>query len=120
MDDRWLGESTGGFTEFLRLEDDPDVVRSIALDLAALPRNTSDAVLRAIGLPLQPAMTEEAILATLGQPTSVEQFPSVPDRRTLNFVCGTREAYTVSCTVHEASGLIYVVVMTPTPRRFST
>ena len=36
MDDVWVGDAFG-FTEFLRLDEDPDVDRSVALDLAELP-----------------------------------------------------------------------------------
>src|SRR5688500_18950052 len=72
MDDRWVGEAVGGFTEFLRLEEEPEVVRSVALGLAALPRDVSAAILGAIGLPLEPGMEAASVEARLGRPDSVE------------------------------------------------
>ena len=120
MDDLWVGESVGGFTEFLRLAEDPDVVRSVALDFTTLPTESAAAILHAIGLPLAPGMSEPMVTALLGSPDFVEQFPAAPDRRTLYFPCGAREPYRVSCTVHQADGLIYAVVMAPTPRRQAT
>jgi hypothetical protein len=109
MDDRWIGEADGGFTEFLRLEEEPNVVRSVALDLASLPRDTAGAVMRAIGLPLEPRMTEDAIPATLGPPESVNQFPTAPERRTLNFVVGTREPV----TSHQLDPLVLTSLIHP-------
>jgi hypothetical protein len=116
MDDLWVGEGFG-FTEFLRLEEDPEVVRSIALDLADLPFTSSAAVLGAVGLPLAPGMRAEEVTARLGSPDSVERY--VTDRATYYFTCGRTDRYAVSCTVHETAGLTSVTVLTPTPRRLA-
>jgi hypothetical protein len=116
MDDLWVGEGLG-FTEFLRLAEDPEVVRSIALDLADLPPASSAAVLGAIGLPLAPGVPAEEVTARLGTPDSVERY--VGDRVTYCFTCGSVDQYAVTCTVHETAGLIYVTVLTPTPRRLA-
>ena len=119
MDDRWVGEAVGTFTEFLRLEEEPAVVRAVALDLAELPPAVAGAVLGAIGLPLAPGMGAATIEARLGPAASVERAPTAPDRQTLNFTCGAAEPYAVACTVHTADGLVYVVVMAPTPGRLA-
>jgi hypothetical protein len=113
MDDLWIGEGFG-FSEFLRLEDDPDVVRSIALDLTALPRQVTTAILDTLRLPLAPGMHPDEVRMRLGEPRKVEQF--VDDRISYSFTCGERDRYEISCTFGEAAGLIYVSVLAPTPR----
>jgi hypothetical protein len=118
MEDLWVGEAVG-FTEFLRLEEEPEVVRSVALHLAELPPATSAAVLGALRLPLAPGMRLEEVTARLGPPAAVHSFATAPDRTTYEFRCGDAEPYDVSCTVHEAAGLIYVTVLAPTPRRLA-
>src|SRR6516165_5206795 len=49
MDRVWVGEAIG-FTEWLRLQDDPKVLRSISLHLAELPKSVAEAVFQTIGL----------------------------------------------------------------------
>ena len=116
MEDLWVGEGFG-FTEFLRLEEDPEVVRSAAVDLAELPPAVSAAVLDALRLPLAPGMRLGDVNARLGEPESVERF--VPDRTTYNFTCGVGDRYAVSCTIHETGGLVYVTVLAPSPHRLA-
>jgi len=116
LDDVWVGEGVG-FTEFLRLDEDPDVVRSVALDLADLPPEVSGAILTALRLPLATGMHSDEVLARLGDPDSVDRY--VSDRSTYNFTSGAEARYAVSCTVHNAAGLIYVTVLAPTPRRLA-
>jgi hypothetical protein len=114
MDDLWIGEGFG-FSEFLRLEDDPEVVRSIALDLTALPHEVTTAILDTLRLPLAPGMHIDEVRMRLGQPRKAEHF--VDDRTSYSFTCGGRDRYEISCTFGETAGLIYVSVLAPTPRR---
>ena len=56
MDEIWVAEAFG-FTELLRPARRPDVVRSAALDLAALPDDAQDALWAALQLPLRRGMS---------------------------------------------------------------
>lgn len=114
LDRLWLGESWGAFTEWLRLESDPEVLRSVALDLSTLPAMASAAMLAMLALPLRFGMTLEEVVVVLGQPT--ESFGFVADRTTYVWYVNTVDAYAVGCTVHDALGLIYLTVhTTPLP-----
>jgi hypothetical protein len=106
----WVGEATG-FTEWLRLADDPEVLRSMALDLAGLERGTVDAVLKRLGLVLHPAMTRDEVTSTLGEPASVQVFPGAKDRETLTYPAPPSAGYGLSCTVQRTAGLTYLVIM---------
>jgi hypothetical protein len=75
LDRRWLGEAWD-FTEWLRPESDPDRLRSIALDLQALPGSVATAVLTTIQLPLRPGMSIEEITGILGEPAGAVSFLS--------------------------------------------
>ena len=114
MDDVWVGDAFR-FTEFLRLDEDPDVVRSVALDLAELPPDVTAAILTALRLPLALGMQSDDVMARLGEPDSVDRYGA--HRTTYNFTSGAEARYAVSCTIHEAAGLIYLTVLAPTPRR---
>src|SRR5262249_10296475 len=111
LDREWLGEAKG-FTEWLRLESDPDVLRSIALGLQALSASVITAVLTTLRLPLSCGMTFQEIALVLGQPVELSTF--VPDRTTYDFHIDDVDAYTVGCTVYQDHGLIYLTVH-PTP-----
>src|SRR3954466_11014345 len=65
MERIWCGEAAG-FTEWLRLVCDPDVLRSMALDLRALPRALARAVCSCIRLPLVEGMSPANVDALLG------------------------------------------------------
>ncbi|MCT2587924.1 hypothetical protein [Actinophytocola gossypii] len=113
LDRYWIGEACG-FTEWLRIESEPEEVRSIALDLAELPAGASAAMLATLRLPLRAGMTLPEITTVLGQPEHTEVF--VPDRANHDFQVDTVGSYTVGCTVHEDDGLIYLTVhTTPLP-----
>ena len=103
LEREWLGESYGAFTEFLRLASDPDVLRSIALDLVALPESISQDVLVALELPVRLRMTAAEVVVALGHPTQVVEF--VADRKIYTFDIGTTTGYSVGCTVHDEHGL---------------
>jgi hypothetical protein len=113
LDREWLGEATG-FTAWLRLRSEPEVLRSIALDLESLPASTIAAVLETLRLPLRHGMTIEELTVALGRPGDLSTF--VPDRTTYDFCVGAMDTYTVGCTVHHDRGLIYLTVhRTPLP-----
>ncbi|MGV9806208.1 hypothetical protein [Micromonospora chersina] len=107
----WVGEAWG-FTEWLRLESAPEVTRSVAIGLVALPESTVQNMTGALRLPLRAGLNQQEITGVLGEPTGTERF--VPDRVTLVFRIGAAECYELSCTVHEEQGLIHLT-MHPTP-----
>ncbi|MET9303457.1 hypothetical protein ABZX66_29490 [Micromonospora aurantiaca] len=104
---RWVGEASG-FTEWLRLESDPGVTRSVAIDLAALPEATAQRMLDALGLPLRAGLDQQDITGVFGKPIDTERF--VRDRVTLVFHVGAADPYELSCTVHEEHGLIHLTM----------
>jgi hypothetical protein len=110
MERIWVGEAAG-FSEWLRLADDPEVLRSLALDLANLEGDAVAAVLERLGLPLRHAMTRDEVVRILGEPTKVESFPRAKDRETLIYAPTPSGRYHLSCTVQQAAGLTYLVVM---------
>ena len=118
MEDRWVGEGLGAFTEFLCLEEDPDTVRAICLDLGDLPTAVGESILAAVRLPLRAGMGDAEVRTTLGTPRGVQSF--VPEQHTYEFRCGPDGGYEVSCTMHERAGLTYVTVLGPTPRRLAS
>ncbi len=91
MDRIWLGEAVG-FSEWLRLEDDPETLRSLAIALNEFPAHAAAEVLRTIDLPVRAGMNFEELREALGEPVSeqawghptflvleeTETFPSEP------------------------------------------
>jgi hypothetical protein len=110
----WIGEAIG-FSEWLRLEDQPDVLRSLAIHFGELPNNTVKEVLGTIDLPIQGGMSFEELQTILGEPRETLQF--VADRVTHEFLFQEPHPYKVSCTVLNEGGLVYLVVMVPLPER---
>ncbi|MDG9672948.1 hypothetical protein [Micromonospora sp. DH14] len=111
MERCWVGEASG-FTEWLRLESTPEVTRSVAMDLVALPEATLQSMIDALRLPLRAGLDQREITAVFGEPTEIQRF--VQDRVTLVFRIAAVEPYELGCTVHEEQGLIYLT-MHPTP-----
>jgi hypothetical protein len=101
----WLGEAIG-FSEWLRPVDDPEQLGSLALDLCDLPPELIEHVLGRLQLPLSRGMDLAQIRGHLGNPVGTQKFAS--DRRSFDFKC---DGYLIGCTVHDADGLIYIVVM---------
>ena len=101
----WVGEAIG-FSEWLRPDDDPTRLGSLALALRDLPPELSECVLGHLQLPLSRGMHLAQIRGQLGDPVGTQRF--VSDRCTFDF---KMDGYSISCTVHDADGLIYVVVM---------
>jgi hypothetical protein len=111
MDRLWLGEAIG-FSEWLRLENDPGVLRSLAIDFTGFPERAAAEVLRTTELPVRRGMKRDEICEVLGEPTNEVRLPKVKDRVTYQFVVGPPR-YDVSCTVRNDGGLSYLVVMAP-------
>jgi hypothetical protein len=114
MDDIWVGEAIG-FSEWLRLESDPDVLRSVAIDFGEFPADVAEAALQAIGLPVRAGMPAEELRAVLGEPVEEQRFAK--DRVTYEFVAAGPPSYNVSCTVLKEGGLSYLVMMRPSKSR---
>ena len=110
MDHTWLGEAVG-FSEWLRLEDEPEVLRSLAIDFSEFPELAAAEVLRTIDLPLQAGMKLDELCKLLGEPATEHRF--VKDRVSYEFVFTEPPRYDLSCTVLNRGGLMYLVVMTP-------
>lgn len=108
MDELWVGEAVG-FSEWLRLESDPAILRSLALDFSEFPADAAAAILRAIDLPVRAGMSAPELRTLLGEP--VEEHRFVADRVTYEFVGPGSPIYSVSCTVLNDGGLSYLVVM---------
>jgi hypothetical protein len=103
----WVGEAIG-FSEWLRLEKEPDVLRSLAIDFAKFTNTTVEEVLRTIDLPIRGGMTFEDLRMVLGEPDKILRF--VADRTTYEFLSQEPHPYKVSCTVLNKGGLVYLVV----------
>ena len=68
MDAVWVGEAVG-FSEWLRLEEEPGQLRSLAIDFGEFPPAATSAVLRAIDLSIRPGMSPDELRAVLGKPS---------------------------------------------------
>jgi hypothetical protein len=110
MEHLWVGEAIG-FSEWLRLKDEPDILRSMAIDFSEFPKSASDAVLRTIDLPIYGGMTFEQLQDILGEPYETQRF--VTDRVTYEFIPLEGRPYEVSCAVLNEGGLAYLVLMVP-------
>lgn len=109
---QWVGEALG-FSEWLRLESEPDLLRSLSIDLAQFPPDAARAVFDALELPLETGMTRDELEAILDAPDATNTF--VADRETIDFVVDGDEGYMISCTVLHDGGLTHVTVTTPLP-----
>jgi hypothetical protein len=114
MDHTWIGEAIG-FSEWLRLEDKPETLKSLAIDFAEFPERAAADVLSAIDLPVRAGMKLNKLRALLGKPVKEQRF--VKDRVTYDFVFRGPPRYAVSCTVLNKGGLTYLVVMAPLSKR---
>lgn len=110
MERTWVGEALG-FSEWLRLEEDPNVLRSLSVDFSDFPEAAAAAVLETLGLSLRPGMNAAELRSALGEPAEARRF--VEGRITYEFLLAGPPVYWVSCTVLDRGGLTYVVVMTP-------
>ena len=108
MERVWVGEAIG-FTQWLRYEEDPEILGSLSLDLIELPDEISQSVFRVLALPLRQGMSYEEIVHLFGKPNCTYTF--VKDRKTYEFARGVKWKYLIDCTIHEDIGLLYVTVM---------
>lgn len=69
LDRIWIGEARG-FSEWLRLADEPDVLRSLSLDFDEFPAACTHRVLGTIGLPVRAGMRLDDLRRVLGEPTA--------------------------------------------------
>lgn len=106
----WIGEAHG-FSEWLRLEDDPEVLRSLAIDFAELPAHAAKSVLRTIDLPMRRGMSLEDLDRLFGP--RIAEYSFVEDRLTCVYLTPEPNRYRISCTVLNDGGLSYLVVMVP-------
>jgi hypothetical protein len=105
----WVGEAIG-FTEFLRLRDDPEITRSVALDLADLKPATAAVILSEMEIPVSKGMSMPMARSSLQcVPIADKRFRD--DRHTFDFEIGRAEKFDISCTFLDDGGLVYVVVM---------
>ncbi len=109
MDKIWIGE-VYGFTEWLRLQEDPDILRSVSLDLAYLDTDVADQIVEKLQVPLEYGLELEEVNKVLGKP--VNQMLFVNNRITYEYLIGNSEKYYISATIDQEEGLVYLVVMT--------
>ena len=106
----WVGEAIG-FSEWLRLDRDREVLRSLAIDLSEFPAEAAQAVFQELRLPVRAGMTLPELSSIFGSPVAEHHF--VPDRATYEYLTAEPKRYRVSCTVLNDGGLTYMVVMVP-------
>jgi hypothetical protein len=104
----WINEGIG-LTSMSRHEDTPSETGGLEVDFSELPESAVAAIFDAIHLPLRPGMTLEEVRSVLGAPEQTHVF--VADRKSYDFTVGSQYMYHVSATVHDANGLIDVVVI---------
>lgn len=113
IDDRWVGEGVG-FTQFLRLEAEPDTLRSVSLDLEDLSDSVAQAVFDRLDLPLRLGMGIAETIHRFGLPTDTI---TVGVETTLGFAVDADVPYEVSCIFDPEEGLIFVTILTHARRR---
>jgi hypothetical protein len=110
----WIGEAIG-FSEWLRLSDDPLVLRAATIDFQSFPARAAGRALDALGIPVRRGMTVAELEAVLGRFRRSERF--VSDRATYELRSAGPQPFRISCTVLDEGGLSYVGVMTRLPRK---
>lgn len=113
QDEVWVGEALG-LTQFLRRRAEPATLRSIGLDLDALPDALTQDLLDTLDLPLRFGMSEDEVRARMGCPCGAVSFAG---SSSLEFEVPVDDGtYTVSCTVDPEDGLVYLDVAAPACR----
>jgi hypothetical protein len=114
-DDRmWVGEALG-FSEWLRPVEEPEVLRSLAINFPRFPASAVSRVLAAIDLPIRVGMNIDELRSLLGEPAETHRFAD--DRVSYEFRTAGPQPYKVSCTVLNEGGLSYLVVMAERPKK---
>ena len=109
LDRVWHAEISG-FTAMLSSPREPGVTRCVVVHASALPVGVARRLLEKLDLGLEPGANLREVRRALGTP--VRELRFTPDRVTLEF---QRGQWTVSTTVHEGDGLIYLYVHSPLP-----
>lgn len=107
----WVGEAAAGFNEWLRLEDDPNVLRAVSIDLDEFPPDAARRVFERLRLPVHSGMTLAELAQVLGPPVGTQQF--VSDRLTHEFLTPGPHRYRLLCTVRNQGGLYFIVILVP-------
>jgi hypothetical protein len=115
IDDRWVGEGLG-FTQFLRLEEEPDTLRSVSLDLEDLSDSVAQAVFSRLDLPLRLGMGIAETIHQLGLPVDTV---TVGTETTMGFCVDADVPYEVSCILDPEEGLVFVTILAHARRRLS-
>lgn len=102
-------------SRWLRLDQEPEVLRSLSLDLVSFPVAAAGKVCATLGLPLKKGMSASAIEAAIGRIGRCESF--VPDRHSYEVTTKKPSPYKLSCTVLKNGGLSYLLIMAPLPRK---
>src|SRR5262249_511840 len=90
---RWVGEPVG-FSEWLRLENKSDTLRSLAIDFSEFPKQAALEVLRAIDLPVKAGMKFQDLCELLGEPVKEHRF--VKDRVSFDFALSGPPKYNIN------------------------
>ena len=104
----WIGEASG-FSEWLRLEDDQEKLRSLSINFEDFP--VVDEVLNTLGLPLRPGLSADEVGKLLGEPVSSNTWPR--GRVSSSYRWPAEHPYMIDCTYTNDEGLLYLVVMVP-------
>lgn len=108
MEEIWVGEALG-FSEWLCLASEPEILRSLAIDFGDFPAEVALEVLERLDLPVRPGMSADQLQALFGEPSKTHRF--VSDREALEFEIDGGNF--LSCTVEAFGGLSYAVLMAP-------
>jgi hypothetical protein len=106
----WVGEARG-FSEWLCLQDDPQVLRCLSIAFDDFPSTAAMAVLRTLDLPVKQGMPLDQLDALFGPRISEYRF--VKDRISCDYFSPLPHRYRLSCTVLNEGGLNYLVIMVP-------
>jgi len=107
MDELWCGE-TLGFTAFLALKNDPSNTRCLTLDLSYPEGQLYSDIFAQIGLKLRAGLSSVELESMYGNANEIFQFQN--DRLTYEYHLEGINPYSLSCTVHNSKGLIFVTI----------
>jgi hypothetical protein len=110
----WVGEAVG-FSEWLRLEEEPEALRSLSLNFSDFPPETATHILDVLDLAIRPGMTLKELRDIFGEPRKTYSFAA--DQATHDFMWKAAEPYSVACTILNEGGLTHIVIMTQLPEK---